>query len=107
MAVAIHPINPQRERHMRASPSYTTLTLGLGPIEPERVELRDLMQKTFLRRNRNHHASVNQQDGLAKLQVPVAQRQPLALEGRHGKIRPLEKVKHGFWLAGVGARCCL
>ena len=62
------------------------------------------MQETLLRRNRDHHASVDQQDGLAKLQVPVPQRQPLALERRDGKVRPLEKVEHGFRVAGIGAR---
>ena len=62
------------------------------------------MQETLLRRNRDDHASVDQQDRLAKLQVPVPQRQPLSLERRNRKIRPLEKVEHRFRVAGVGAR---
>src|SRR4051794_5764628 len=85
----------------------TQFAFGLGTIDAERVEFRYLMQKTFLRRNRDHHASVDQQNGLPKLQVPVPQRQSLAFERGDGKVRPLEKVQHGFRVAGIGARCCL
>src|SRR5882762_1910211 len=70
------------------------LAFGFGPIDAERIEFRRLMQEPFLRRNRYDHASVDQQDGLAKLQVPVPQRQPLAFERGNGKIRPLEKIKY-------------
>src|SRR5882757_3212671 len=80
------------------------LAFGLGPVEAERIELRDLMQEAFLRRDRYDHAAVRQQNRLAKLQVPIAQRQSLALEGGDGKIRPFEKVEHRFWISGIFAR---
>ena len=48
------------------------LALGFGAIDTERIEFRDLVEETFLRRNRNHHASVRQQDRLTgtDLQAP-------------------------------------
>ncbi len=62
------------------------------------------MQETFLRRDRDDHASVGQQDRLAQLQVPVPQRQPLALEGRDRKIRTLEEIEHRFRIARIYVR---
>src|SRR3979409_787341 len=84
--------------------SSMQLAFGFGPIGAQRIEFRDLMQETLLRRNRDDHASVDQQNGLAKLQVPVPQRQPLALERGYGKVRSLEEVEHGLRLAGIGTR---
>ena len=60
------------------------------------------MQKTFLRRHRHHHAAIDQQDRLAQLQVPVAQRQPLALERGDGKVRSPQEVEYDLGIAGIG-----
>src|SRR5882724_8498772 len=103
---AIHAAIPEssQRRHMRNLQAFNIgallqlasmqLASGFGPVDAERIEFRDLMQEALLRRNRDDHASVDQQDGLAKLQIPVPQRQPLAFERGNGKIRPLEKIKH-------------
>ncbi len=62
------------------------------------------MQETLLRRDRDDHAPVDQQNGLAKLQVPIPQREPLALESRNGKVRSFEEVEYRFRVAGVRSR---
>src|SRR5260370_39114981 len=80
------------------------LETGRGSIHAERIEFRDLMQEAFLRRDRNHHAAIHQQDRLTKLKVPIPERKPLALERRNRKIRPLEKVEHRFWVPGIRTR---
>ena len=83
------PSSQRREadawRHMPISPYSLQPAFGFGPIVAERIEFGDLMQETFLRRDRDDHAAVGQQDRLAQLQVPVAQGQPLPLEGRDAK----------------------
>ena len=45
------------------------------------------MQKTFLRRDRNDHPAIAEENWLAQLLVPVAQGLFLALEGGNGEIR--------------------
>ncbi len=60
-----------------SSPSQLQLALGFRPVHTERIEFGDLMLKTFLRRDRNDHSAIGQQDRLAQLQIPVAQRQSL------------------------------
>ena len=50
------------------------------------------MQEGFLGRGRHDIAAVGQQDRLAQLQVPVAQREPLPLEGREREVRALREV---------------
>ncbi len=45
------------------------------------------MQKTFLRRDRDDHPAIAEQDRLAQLLVPVAQGLFLALEGGNREIR--------------------
>ena len=72
---------------------------GFGPIDAQRIELRDLMQESFLRRHRDHHASIDQQDRLTKLQVPISKRKSLALECCDGKIRTFEEIEHHFSIA--------
>src|SRR5882757_9197134 len=103
---ASHAAIPEsrQRRHIRNLQAFNTsaslqlasmqFAFGFGPVDAERIEFRDLMQEPLLRRDRDDHASVDQQDGLAKLQIPVTQRQPLSFERGNGKIRPLEKIKH-------------
>src|SRR3981081_4789737 len=100
VTAASHATSPEsrQRRRMRDLRAFNKgcsmqLAFGFGPIDAQRIEFRDLMQETLLWRNRDYHASVDQQDWLAKLQVPIPQRQPLALESCNGKIRPLEKVE--------------
>ena len=50
---------------------------------------------------------IGQQDGLAQLQVPVAQGQLLSLECGQRKIRPLQKRRNGLLVARLGARGAL
>src|ERR1700734_773960 len=52
---------------------------GLRPVEAERIQFGELVQKTRLRRHRNDAPAVGQQDRLTKLPVPVSQREFLAL----------------------------
>ena len=49
-------------------------------------------------------AARDEQDRLTKLQVPVPQGEPLALEGGDGKVLSLEKAENGLRIAGIGAR---
>src|SRR4051812_4655574 len=72
--------------------SSLQLAFALRAVIAERVELGDLVQETFLRRDRHHHAAVDQQDRLAQLKVPVAQGQLCALEGGDREIRPLDEI---------------
>ena len=59
------------------------LAFGFGTIDAERIEFRDLVQETFLRRNRNHHASVRQQDRLTLRDWNLQLRQSILLaDGR-------------------------
>src|SRR5690349_2752638 len=62
-------------------------------VDPERIELGELVQKSRLRRNRDGYASVAQQDRLAELQVPVAQGQLLSLERRQRETGALEEIE--------------
>src|SRR5262245_11732954 len=89
-------IAPERlPRHMLVSRLFEP-AFALGAVDPERVQLRNLVQETFLRRHRDDHSAVAQEDRLPKLQVPVAQRQALALEGGQCEIGPLEEIEQGF-----------
>jgi hypothetical protein len=54
-------------RHRLFEPALT-----FGTVDPERIQFGNLVQKSFLRRNRNDHSAVAQKNGLAKLKVPVA-----------------------------------
>src|SRR5260370_27667270 len=82
-------------------------TLGFGEIEADRIERRSLVKETFLRRHRYRIPAVEQQDRLPQLQVPVAQRQFLALEGRDGEIRALDIREHLAGLAGAASDASL
>src|SRR5262245_6858944 len=68
-------------------------TSGFGTIEAECIEFRKLVQEALLRRHRDHHAAVDQQDWLAELEIPVSQGQPSPLERGDRKIRPLHEVE--------------
>src|SRR5262249_44554569 len=46
--------------------------LAFGTVDPERIQFGNLVQKSFLRRDRNDHSAVAQKDGLTKLKIPVA-----------------------------------
>jgi len=70
------------------------LATGFGLIHAKRIEFRDLMQESLLRRHRHHHATIHQQNRLTKLQVPGSKRESLALECRDGEIRPFEEIEH-------------
>src|SRR3974390_2890985 len=76
----------------------------LGPIAPERIELRELMQKAGLRRDRHDHATVAQQDRLAQLQVPVAQGQLLPLERGERESGALEEIERRLRFDAVQVR---
>src|SRR5882762_9896171 len=87
----------KQRRHMRDLHRLSVqLALGLGLIHAKRIEFRDLMQESFLRRDRNHHTAIHKQNRLTKLQVPGSKRKSLALERRDGKIRALEEIEHRF-----------
>ena len=97
--------------HARPLRHHLQFAFGLGPVDAERIELRDLVQEAFLRRHRHHHAAIGQQDRLAKLQVPVPQCQPLSLEGGDRKILALDEVEHRLrhrwnWCARRPRRSC-
>jgi hypothetical protein len=54
------------------------------------------MQKTFLRRNRDYHASVNQQDRLAELQIQSRSVSRWPLNAATEKSGPLRKSNTAF-----------
>ena len=56
-----------RRRHQLFEPALT-----FGTVDPERIQFRNLVQKSFLRRHRNDHSAIAQKDGLTKLKIPVA-----------------------------------
>ena len=62
------------------------------------------MQETLLRRDRGDDPSVGQQDRLAQLEIPVAQREPSALEGSECKIGALEELHHDLGIGRLLAR---
>src|SRR5205823_9374343 len=68
--------------------------LSFGTIDPERIQFGNLVQKSFLRGDRNDHSAVAQKNGLTQLKVPVTQGQALALERGQGKIGPFEEIEH-------------
>src|SRR3954467_12766461 len=80
-------------------------TLGLGPIQTERIERRHLMKKAFLRRHRYSVSAVKQQDRLSQLQVPVANGEFLAFEGGDRELRAFHVRKHLAGIAGGGSAC--
>src|SRR4051794_14192681 len=84
--------------------SSLQLAFALRAVIAEGVELGDLVQKTLLRRHRHHHATVDQQDRLAQLQVPIAQGQLCPLESGDREIRPLDEIGDLLDVAGIGAR---
>ena len=53
---------------------------GLGAVDAERVERRELVHELVLRRDRDHDVVGGEQDRLAQLAVPVAEGHRLALE---------------------------
>src|SRR4051794_37007065 len=61
------------------SPLCLEVAFGFGAIDAESIEVGDLVQETVLWRYGNHIAPVGEQDWLAKLPVPVAQGEGLAL----------------------------
>ena len=54
------------------------------------------MQKSLLRGDGYDRSSVREQDRLTQLQVPVAQRQSLTLEGGQREVGALEEFDDGF-----------
>src|SRR5262245_55922546 len=69
------------------------LAFGFRPVDAQRIQFRYLMQKPFLRRDRDHHSAVGQKDGLPKLQIPVPDCQSLPLECRNSEIGALDKIQ--------------
>src|SRR5262245_14039797 len=78
--------------HMVSSFRRVEPALRLGPVEAERIELGELVQKSRLRRDRDGDAPVAQQYRLAQLQIPVAQCELLPLEGGQRKRWALEEA---------------
>src|SRR5215469_3739190 len=78
--------------------------LALRPIDAERIELRELVQKSRLRRDRDDDASVAQQDRLAQLQVPVPHGELLPLEGGEREFGTFEKIKRRPRVGGMPVR---
>src|SRR5262245_44201644 len=76
----------------------------LRSIEAERIELGVLVQEAFLRRHRNDRAWTGQHHGLAKLAVPIAERERLALEAGDAELRPADIGVHARIVGLVGAR---
>jgi hypothetical protein len=70
--------------------------LTFGTVDPERIQFGNLMQKSFLRGDRNDHSAVAQKNGLTKLKIPIAQRQTLPFERGQGEIGPFEEIQHDF-----------
>src|SRR5471030_2012982 len=66
---------------------------GFGTIKTERIKRRYLMQEALLRRHGYGVSAVKQQDRLPQLQVPVAKRQLLALEGCDREFRAFQDRK--------------
>src|SRR5262249_62036838 len=62
-------------------------------VDTERIELGELVQKSRLRRGRDGDASIAQEDRLAQLQIPLAQGQPLPLEGGQRESGTFEKIE--------------
>src|SRR3954467_7277151 len=86
------PTRHKRNVQVLTLMSSLQLAFALRAVIAERVELGDLVQETFLRRHRHHHAAIDQQDRLAQLQVPVAQGQLRALEGGDRELRALDEI---------------
>ena len=55
-------------------------------VEPQRVERRDLVQESLLRRDADRDPPVREQDRLPQLPVPVPEGERLPLEGRHLEV---------------------
>ena len=87
--------SPQTNANLRGHRLFEP-ALTFGTVDPERIQFGNLVQKSFLRRDRNDHSAVAQKNGLAKLKIPVAERQPLALERGQGEIGPFEEIEHGL-----------
>src|SRR5437588_12825298 len=87
------PRKAPRHRMVVSSFRRVEPAVRLGPVGSERIELGELVQKSRLRRDRDGDAAVAQQYRLAQLQVPVAQGQPLPLEGGQRKIGTLEEIQ--------------
>ena len=68
---------------------------GFGAVVTERIEFGILVQKSFLRRDRDDHSAVAQKNWLAKLKIPVPQGQSLTLECGKGEIGTPEKIEQG------------
>src|SRR5690606_31974997 len=73
-------------------------------VDAERIEFAVLMQETLLRRHADQHFRRGYENRLAELAVPVAQRQPDALEGSQVECRRFNVCGEVFELAGFGAR---
>src|SRR6478736_1274392 len=68
---------------------------GFRSVNAQSIQLGYLMEKPFLRRDRDHHSAIGQKDRLTKLEIPIPERQSLALERRNSEIGTLEKIKQG------------
>src|SRR3990172_991324 len=62
----------------------------LGLVDAERIELRELVEESRLRRQRDVDFCRHEQNGLAQLPVPTAIGELLALEGGELELRRLQ-----------------
>src|SRR6202043_2348702 len=93
------PMPSRRARRIVGIPVTRSIqpAFGFRPVHAERVELRQLMQKPFLRRDRDDHSAVAQKNWLAKLKIPVPQGQSLTLECGEGENRDPWGNRAGAW----------
>src|SRR5690349_5705528 len=63
------------------------------------------MEKTFLRRDRNHHSPISQKNRLTKLKIPIPEGQSLPLERRNSEIGALKKSEQSARYIGARSRC--
>src|SRR3974390_1940411 len=71
---------------------------ALRAVHAQGIELRYLVQKSFLGRDRDDHSAIGQKDRLAKLKVPIPERQSLTLERSQGEIGTFQEIEQGFWI---------
>src|SRR5262249_40844275 len=60
----------------------------LGLVDPQRIELGELVQKPGLRRYRDERAGIGEQDRLAQLAIPGSEAEPRALAGGDPETLP-------------------
>src|ERR1043166_383816 len=89
-----------KSRRLNIAPArLLEFAFGLRPIIAEGIEFRDLMQETFLRRDRDDRSPVGQQNRLAQLLIPVTQREALPLEGRKREVGTFQEIQDRLGIA--------